>query len=187
MQSRVYLSISPGLCFLIAGALLVLPVSWILSWLTASALHELAHISALRICGGKVLDIRLGSCGAIISTSPLNNKQEFFSAIVGPACSFVLTLLYRYFPIIAICSLIQLAYNILPVYPLDGGRVVSCILKHFFCEKTVDVSLVWLRRGCLLIILIFCVYLSIVLKFVMPLVVFTVLYLRTASVKIPCK
>lgn len=62
---------------------------------------------------------------------------EILSALAGPAGSFLLLSLYRVAPHIAICGLIQGMYNLLPVYPLDGGRALRRAMEGRLENRTI--------------------------------------------------
>ena len=51
--------------------------------------------------------------------------QELFCALAGPAAGAAVILLWRIFPEAAAAAAVQTAFNLLPVYPLDGGRAVQ--------------------------------------------------------------
>lgn len=123
---RIHLSVSA--CLIGAMLLLFLPLDWILAFCTAALLHELGHLTAIWLLGGSVLQLRIGGDGMVIETEPLGAKQELIAAAAGPITSLALLLLCRQMPRLAICGGIQGLYNLMPLYPLDGGRMLSCTL-----------------------------------------------------------
>ena len=120
----VSFSLSPGCCLLGALALLILPLGLLLTAICAAAIHECCHLLALRLCGVPVLQMRVGIGSAVIQTAPLSPPQELLCALAGPAGSLACLLLARPFPLLALCGLIQGLYNLLPIFPLDGGRII---------------------------------------------------------------
>lgn len=128
--------ISSGLCLLAALWVLVLPVPWIAAFLSSAMCHELFHIGAIKLCGGTIYKIRFRLSGAEIETSPLSGRQEIFCAAAGPLSGFILLLLIRTFPRIALCGLFHSIYNLLPIYPMDGGRILRRILFLLLPEKS---------------------------------------------------
>ena len=119
----VSFSLSPGCCILGALALLILPLGPLLAALCAATIHEFCHLLALRLCSVPVLQIRVGIGSAVIRTAPLSPPQELLCALAGPAGSLACLLLARLVPLLALFGLIQGLYNLLPIYPLDGGRI----------------------------------------------------------------
>jgi Zn-dependent protease len=64
----------------------------------------------------------------MMETTPLTPIQEAFCALAGPMGSFLVLLMSEVLPEAALCGLFQGAYNLLPIYPLDGGRISLCVL-----------------------------------------------------------
>lgn len=108
--------------------LLILPFPWLISALTAACFHEICHYAAVRYTGGKVLDIEFSCRGIIMETTELSVFQELFCALAGPVGSILLFCSYPAMPRIAICAGIQALFNLLPIYPQDGGRIFRCII-----------------------------------------------------------
>lgn len=111
---------------LILGALLVLtlPLGYLAAAILAAAWHEACHALAVLALGGKVLSLRLGLGGARMETSPLDPLPGAICALAGPAGSFLLLGLSHWFPQIAAWGLLQGCFNLLPIYPLDGGQAL---------------------------------------------------------------
>ena len=128
---------------LLALALLILPLRWLLAVLLAGAVHELGHFIALRLCGINVSEFHIGMGGAQMSVGHMGRWQELFCALAGPFAGLCLLLLARWLPRTAVCACIQSAYNLLPVYPLDGGRAMGCIVVN----RRVCGAIEWLCVG----------------------------------------
>ena len=124
--------ISVGLLLALALMLLLLPVHWILAAVVAAAFHELCHLLCLRICGGRVTGFSFGGKGAVIDSGQLSPVNELLCTLAGPVGSLLLLFVLRIFPRIAICGAFHGAFNLLPVYPLDGGRALRCALRLLF-------------------------------------------------------
>lgn len=112
-----------------AMLLLTVPLPWLAAAVTAAAFHEVCHLGAIALLGGTVTEIQIGPRGAQIGTRLPGKVQELLCALAGPAGSFLLGCLCRFFPRLAICGWIQGLFNLLPIYPLDGGRVLCCCLE----------------------------------------------------------
>lgn len=135
-----------SLPFLIFSAVMLITDNGVLfaTYLCAVLLHEYAHhLLALRF--GLVMDeIRLEPSGAVLygELSGLSPVQEIAVALIGPLFNLAVALLclalwwvapsfYPYTDLIMLSNLTLGLFNLLPVYPLDGGRV----LLHLLCFR----------------------------------------------------
>lgn len=110
-------------------------------------LHELSHSLVARRYGTQVKGITLFLFGGVSQTTdePKTPKEEFWMAIAGPVISFVLALAFYLLgglgavmgwstPIVAVFSYLALinmllgVFNLVPGFPLDGGRVLRSII-----------------------------------------------------------
>ncbi len=71
--------------------------------------------------------ICIGPLGAKIESYGLSGTGELLCILAGPVGSLMLLLVLRVLPTLGLFGLIQGFFNLLPVYPLDGGRAVVCI------------------------------------------------------------
>ena len=136
-RSSVDFYISASAC--IWGCLLILlaPLDLVCAFMTAAAIHELSHILTLRCFRIPIHKISIGIGGAVIQTPPVPPHQEFICTAAGPAGSFLCLAFFRRFPLVTLCGLIQGIYNLLPVYPMDGGRLFH-IFSRFVCPRQAD-------------------------------------------------
>ena len=134
LPERPRLEASPGFLLLL-GVLYWLDegVGLLLWGLLACAVHELGHVAAALALGGRVERLSLTAVGAELSFSyraPLTYGQDSLVALAGPASNLVLGglffILNRQLP--AVLSLGVGAFNLLPILPLDGGRVLYGLL-----------------------------------------------------------
>ena len=126
--------VSPGFLFLL-GALFWLDEGvGLLPWgLLACAIHEVGHIVASAVWGGHVRGLSLTVVGAelrIDYDAPLSYGQDSLVALAGPGANlmFGMLALSLDWKLAAAVSLTIGAFNLLPIPPLDGGRVVYGLL-----------------------------------------------------------
>jgi stage IV sporulation protein FB len=157
----------------------LLPLRWLAAVILAACIHELGHYIAVHLCGGNVHSFHLGSSGAVMHASGLTTYQEILCLLAGPLVGLLPLLLYRTLPAVALCGLIQTLYNLLPVYPLDGGKILHNIILICGGSNRLYIAL---EHSFLLLAVIACIYLY--LRFGILLLFFAVpLIFR----KTPCK
>ena len=111
-------------------------------------LHELGHALTARAFGYDTHDITLsllGGCASLVGM-PRKAYQEFLTALAGPLVSFALAgggwAAVKYLPIENIwmwlvlwyafwMNLILGAFNLLPGFPMDGGRIFRSVVRIF--------------------------------------------------------
>ncbi|MBO7149448.1 MAG: M50 family metallopeptidase [Clostridia bacterium] len=143
-MGRINLSIHPlfyllGFYYAITGEILV----FIICTVTA-VIHELGHSFVASNLGYRLNKITLMPFGAVVSgnTDGLKFHDEIKIALAGPFINLAVSLFfiaiwwiypefYAYTDIIVSVNLSMALVNLLPIYPLDGGRIVFC----FFAEK----------------------------------------------------
>lgn len=97
------------------------------------ALHELGHSVVARAKGGYIHEIVLYPFGgaAKIANIPSRPKDEILVALAGPAVSLVLAILcyqVAWLEFVGYVNGMLFFFNILPVFPMDGGRVLRAAL-----------------------------------------------------------
>lgn len=126
--------------------------AWVLGIITTAGLflsvfgHELSHALMGRAEGIEIEEIVLHPFGGLarLRNEPENPRAEFRIAVAGPAASFVFAILafggakvaalggyvatVVVFFFLAWGNLLLAVFNLLPGYPLDGGRVLRAIL-----------------------------------------------------------
>lgn len=180
--------IDPTAYFLWAILLLILPLKWLLSAAIAALIHEFGHILAIRLTGGSISAISIHPGGAEIETPPMEPAQELICALAGPVCGLVLLFFIRWLPLISLCAAVQSAYNLLPVYPLDGGRALKGTLELLLPQALAERFFSSLELGCAGLLLFAGIAASLILNLGMiPIIVFSGLTAKVLARKIPCK
>ena len=134
MWARRSVDIDGGFWPVLGLMLLLFPLRFLVGVLLAAFIHELGHLLALKLAGGRVLSIRLRSCGARIEAAPMPPGRTALCALAGPAAGALTIFAYKTFPELALAGLVQTVFNLLPVYPLDGGRAlrnICCKIRDF--------------------------------------------------------
>ena len=110
--------------------------------------HECAHAFAAAKLGYKLNKIVLMPFGAVIDgdLSGISLKDEIYVAIWGPLCNLFTAVffvawwwltptVYAFTDTACYTSLAIALANLLPAYPLDGGRIFRCTLARAFARK----------------------------------------------------
>ena len=147
--TEVYLSI--GLLPFFFYAVVIGETGPLLCVVAALLLHECAHWIAAHNLGFRVTRLSLYPIGAVMRLQPLTEdaRHEWMAAIAGPLGSLLAAAMTRlltvFFPHPAAwltnfttANLVIAALNLLPAYPLDGGRIGKSALMQFVSEKAAD-------------------------------------------------
>ena len=185
---RLNFQIESAACLLGALALLILPIHWIAAAVIAAGVHEACHLIALKLCGCRCAGFSVGSSGTTIKTEPLSPGTEMICALAGPFGSFILLVFARWIPHIALCAAVQGMFNLLPVYPLDGGRMIGGLLRLILQNDKWERVSTLIERTCIGLLAVIGIYCTAVLHFgYLPLIIVAFLVMRVFLRKIPCK
>lgn len=105
-----------------------LPLPWIFASICAAIVHEAGHYIAILLLTGERTQLFIQLFHSRLRMPDSSCKNELICAMSGPAAGIMLLLLQPVFPKLAFCALVQSAFNLLPIYPLDGGRTLQCLL-----------------------------------------------------------
>ena len=178
-RNKARFNVSGSGCIMGALTLLVLPLNWVLAAAIAAAFHELCHILAVLLCGSQIRGIGIGATGAVIDVSPMSRGRELLCALAGPAGGFLLLMLAKWLPRIAVCAAFQSLYNLLPIYPLDGGRALQCGAANLLPPPVAHAVCLWVERAVKLLLLCACLYGCCILNLgALPLILAVFLALR---------
>ncbi|MBR4098368.1 MAG: peptidase M50 [Clostridium sp.] len=118
--------------------------------LLACAIHEAAHVAAIRCLGGSITLLRLTAFGAEIRLSrSLSYGRELLAAAAGPGINLLMCGLCCLLPgwdVFAGLNLVLAAFNLLPLERLDGGRITACALSLTAGPEAAHWTMLWLGR-----------------------------------------
>jgi len=129
-----------------------------LLWFFCILLHEFGHSLTAKKLGFNIKEIILFVFGgvSVITQLPRNAKEEFLIAIAGPVVSFSLSIFFLVIALILggnpildgvlnfliVGNFFLGAFNLVPAFPLDGGRILRALLWNRFGElKATKLSL----------------------------------------------
>lgn len=120
-----------------------------LSLIAVVVIHEFGHVAAFRVAGHHDASFRLVPLlggYAISNKQPSTQEESVFITLMGPAiCLAPMLLAYALIPVVApgfpaaiyplatfasICGALNF-FNLLPIWPLDGGRLTASITSVF--------------------------------------------------------
>jgi len=132
---------------LITAVLFYLDQQGIFPWaLLACALHEWGHYAAIWLVGGQVVRLRLTAVGGemqLSSRNVLSYGQELTAVLAGPAVNFGIAFLTSMLAKKDVDSAFLFAglnlsigcFNLLPAYPLDGGRAIYILVSMLWSPE----------------------------------------------------
>lgn len=133
-------------------------IMWVAVGTVSLIVHELGHALTAKFFGQRV-HIELAGMGGLTRHrgAQMNSFKEFLVVLNGPLAGFLLFLLasfvmffYRPFLPPFVANVVQMTvwinfywtvFNMMPVYPMDGGQLVRIILEAIFGLKGVKFSL----------------------------------------------
>lgn len=179
MDRKLEFQISAGALIFLAALVLLLPLQWVGAGILAVVVHELCHAAAICLLGGSIESVTIGSRGIVMETQPMSGVREIVCAFAGPLGSLCLLLFVRWLPRTAVCGLFHGLYNLIPLLPMDGGRVLRGILFGLLTPPKAEKLFRWIQRGVGFLIGICCLVL--ISKAGVFAVVLGILILRNAS------
>ncbi|MBQ8428631.1 MAG: site-2 protease family protein [Clostridia bacterium] len=113
--------------------------------------HECAHAYAAAKLGYRLHTVVLMPFGAVLDgdMKDASLKDEIFVAFCGPLCNLLTAVffvalwwfaptMYAFTDTAFYSSMAIALVNLLPAYPLDGGRIFKCLLTRFLAKKHAD-------------------------------------------------
>lgn len=156
---KAEISVSPWTVGVLALFITLASADVLAAVLMAALCHELGHYFVLRAVGGRVERIRISPFGAemCLAQRPiLSYGREAMAVAAGPAVNLVLAYLLAHCGLwweslytFAGAQMILGAFNLLPVRPLDGGRLLWTAFAWGIDPAAADGILCWIERFCI--------------------------------------
>ena len=127
-------------------------------------LHELGHALTARAFGYRTRDITLsllGGCASLIAL-PRKAWQEFVTALAGPLVSFAISGAVLLLDVFGVqvgnawlrnvlaytfwMNIVLGAFNLLPGFPMDGGRIFRSFMCAFLSRSKATLVAMWVGR-----------------------------------------
>lgn len=184
---RKYLEVSPAFVALLCAYFYFDPAETFLPFLLAVTLHEAGHLLALRCMRVQVHKVSFQLTGAVIHTQPLRYPQEGLAAAAGPLVNLLCTLVFLHKnPAFALVNLLLLFFNLLPLYPLDGGRILRALLHMLLNDAAACIAEKLISGVCLTAVAACAVYLTCVWHAgPWPILLCVLLILRAVETSLP--
>lgn len=141
------IEISGGFIFAVA-LLLYLDEQGVFLWaILACVLHEWGHYIAVKLVGGQVTSLRLTVVGGEMVLSRrhiLSYGKELLTVLAGPGVNIGMAVLVINFLngewalLFAGLNLAIAFFNLMPVYPLDGGRILRLLIAILWSPGVAD-------------------------------------------------
>ena len=128
-------------------------------------LHELGHALTARVFGYRTRDITLsllGGCASLIAL-PRKAWQEFVTALAGPLVSFAIAGAVMLLDVFGVevhnawlrgvltyafwMNVMLGAFNLLPGFPMDGGRIFRSVMCAFLSRAKATLVAMWVGRA----------------------------------------
>lgn len=152
--------IQPGFWVFIVAAVVFRQGYFAAMYSIAVLLHEMAHYAVANRLFYRTVEIRLDLFGAVLygDFQDVSGRDRIKIALAGPVANLCLCLAclalwwcfpdsYYYTEVFFTANLTMACVNMLPCYPLDGGRVLTGLLEARLGDKAIKVA-----KGCTLVI-----------------------------------
>ncbi len=114
----------------------------IFNYLLALFLHELAHVFVSESRGYKLKQFRFDIFGfSVEMEDKIEDRDAFLINLAGPICNVAICVVclgafwlwpicYQALKTFCLCNFVLAVFNLLPIYPLDGGKLFRNLIKN---------------------------------------------------------
>jgi stage IV sporulation protein FB len=125
-------------------------------------LHEFGHVIMAQHLGVGTGDITLYPIGGLAKVAiPRNSIKEMLIVLAGPGVNFALSLVfllvvaivnpvgafYSFLSFCCMCNIVLFVFNLLPIFPSDGGRLLRATIFFFMKDDYYKSTLAAVRIG----------------------------------------
>jgi Zn-dependent protease len=156
---------------------LALGLAFVVALYVCILLHEFGHALAARWCDGEATDILLWPLGGLAFVRPaFHPTAHLITTVAGPFVTLVLwlalaaaarvTVAMEVIPAIvpaflaslSLVNLWLLLFNLIPAFPMDGGRILRDTLWHWLSAETATRIAVHVSRVVAVLGAAYCIY-----------------------------
>ncbi|WDV44682.1 hypothetical protein PV797_14300 [Clostridiaceae bacterium M8S5] len=185
-----------GFTIELSGSLLLLvpfilyDITEFIAILVTISLHELAHFVGAKLTGTKIEKINIFVFGCILETTTdvgLNLKKDIIVSALGPISNIILVLVLNVLPydyssnafisVLIKYNLYMAGLNILPLLPLDGGRIARALVSCFLGYKTGSLVVVYFTYFICMVMIIISLYAFFVYNIGLMMIVLLMIYI----------
>ncbi len=120
-------------------------INYLVIYLFIMFFHELGHIVAIKLLKMKIQEIVILPCGGIIKTDILiniNSLKQLLISISGILFQLLLFLIIKdngsyLYSIFYKLNLSIMLFNMIPLYPLDGYKILLSIMEYFYKYRVI--------------------------------------------------
>ena len=93
-----------------------------------------------------------------METGIMNKAHEMICAAAGPVSGLLFLPLVKRIPLISIFCILHAIINLIPVYPLDGGRVMHSLIKMLSSSDKGELAVKTIEHAVLGVLAICSIY-----------------------------
>ena len=142
----------------------------LLNYFLALGLHELAHLFVATLRGYKLKLLKLDMLGMSLELdADIDGRDNFIINLAGPLANLLFAIIcmalywliptsYNLLNCFCVCNLILAVFNLLPIYPLDGGKIFRGIIKKDSTYKKLDLIIRLVFAALFIALFIFSIF-----------------------------